>query len=178
MTGPAGGEDIALSEDKDTLLNVNAHGHAMPSARFMGGREFELLGGKQCPRPTDADIESVLERGTMIMPAVISETGPFQGEHTRWIGSEPPEATGERSAVIGFYLALATTRSLELIGAQGPILVEGPFARNPGFTTMLSSATNRDVLAIKNETGTSIGAASLVGTTIAAFQDQRVNKFH
>ena len=160
-----GGKDIALSEDKDTLLNVNAHGHALPSARFMGGREFELLGGEECPEPTHADIECILAQGVMITPAVVPETGPFQGKRMRWVGKEPAKETGERAAVIGFYLALVTARSLKLIGAQGPIFVEGSFARNSAFLAILSAATKSEVFALSSETGTSIGAASLVSMT-------------
>nr|WP_199178698.1 hypothetical protein [Acidimangrovimonas sediminis] len=33
-----------LDEARDTLVNVNALGAPVPSARFMGGREYEALG--------------------------------------------------------------------------------------------------------------------------------------
>lgn len=38
-----GGETIKLDPSRDTLININAFGAPVPSARFMGGREFELL---------------------------------------------------------------------------------------------------------------------------------------
>ena len=42
-----GGVDVELDPARDTLVNVNAFGEPVPSARFMGGREFEtLLGDK------------------------------------------------------------------------------------------------------------------------------------
>ena len=38
-----GGDLDHLDPKRDTLANVDALGRAVPSARFMGGREFELL---------------------------------------------------------------------------------------------------------------------------------------
>lgn len=52
-----GGQNIELSEENDTLYNVNALGQPLPSAQFMGGREFELLGGAGCPMPTEDEIQ-------------------------------------------------------------------------------------------------------------------------
>ena len=69
--------------------------------------------------------------------------------------------TGQRFAVISFYLALMTATCLDLIGADGPTIVEGPFARNRLFTRMLAAATARAVIASEAATGTSIGAALL-----------------
>ena len=37
-----GGKRMMLDPTRDTLVNVNAFGEAVPSARFMGGREFEM----------------------------------------------------------------------------------------------------------------------------------------
>lgn len=54
-----------------------------------------------------------------------------------------------------------TTTCLDLIGAQGPVIVEGPFAANRAFLMMLKTATGRPVLAGGSATGTSVGAACL-----------------
>ena len=40
-----GGRRVALEPGRDTLVNVNAFGDPVPSARFMGGREFARLTG-------------------------------------------------------------------------------------------------------------------------------------
>ena len=50
-----GGSLAGLDPARDTLANVDAFGRAVPSARFMGGREFErLTGGRGAatPRPS------------------------------------------------------------------------------------------------------------------------------
>ncbi len=56
-----------------------------------------------------------------------------------------------------------TATCLDLIGARGEIVVEGPFAVNTAYLRMLAAATGRPVFADpQNVTGTSLGAASLV----------------
>jgi sugar (pentulose or hexulose) kinase len=52
---------------------------------------------------------------------------------------------------------------LELIGARGPTVVEGPFTDNVEFAAMLGAATGREVIAAPAGSGTSIGAALLAG---------------
>ena len=41
-----GGAAVELDPARDTLVNVNAFGEPVPSARFMGGREFATLVGE------------------------------------------------------------------------------------------------------------------------------------
>ena len=55
-----------------------------------------------------------------------------------------------------------TDTCLSLAGAKGPIIVEGPFARNADFTAMLA-ALRPGVRIAASATGTSVGAAMLVG---------------
>ena len=64
-----------------------------------------------------------------------------------------------------------TAECLSLIGAEGPVVVEGPFAKNHWFKTMLSSATGRQVIASSSRTGTAIGAALLFQPGLARATD-------
>lgn len=161
VTMSVGGADIALDPQRDTLMNVDARGNPVPSARFMGGREYEVIQqGHKLPA-TSRDVEGVLDGVVMLLPAVEPQTGPFAGQHMRWTPNEPKVGSGARSAALSFYLALMTDTCLRLTGAQGPTIVEGPFARNIEFVAMLAEATGRDVLTSKAATGTSIGAALL-----------------
>ena len=65
---------------------------------------------------------------------------------------------------ISFYLAMMTATCLDLIGADGATVVEGPFALNEQYCDMLQAATGRPVLPqAAQATGTSIGAAMLAG---------------
>ena len=161
ITMSVGGAEVALDPQRDTLMNVNAHGDPVPSARFMGGREYEIVQQGHKTPPTIGDIESVLDDNIMILPAVEPQTGPFAGRSMSWTPCEPEVGNGARSAALSFYLALMTDTSLELTGARGPTIVEGPFASNIEFTAMLAASTGREVLTSTAATGTSIGAALL-----------------
>jgi sugar (pentulose or hexulose) kinase len=160
-----GGKTVTLDPARDTLVNVNAFGDAVPSARFMGGREHDLLVAGSSVYPDDAEINEVLTHRTMLLPAVLPETGPFAGITSRWIGDEPPQGSGQRNAAVSFYLALVTAHCLKLIGHEGPVIVEGPFARNTTYLTMLGAASESPVIPTDSATGTSAGAAMLVATT-------------
>ncbi len=158
-----GGSAPQLDAARDTLLNVNALGQPVPSARFMGGREFELIQGGHPMTVAEADSECALDDALMLLPAVSPETGPFQGRQMRWVGTEPPEGSGTRTVALSFYLALMTATCLRLTGASGPTIIEGPFARNAQYLNMLEAATGRPVNQSVSATGTSIGAAMLFG---------------
>jgi len=156
-----GGDDVALDPARDILINVNALGAPTRSARFMGGREFELLTKGGTVTPTTAEVAGVLADGPMLLPAVVQDSGPFQGRKARWVGQEPLPGTGAYAAAISFYLALMTAQCLTLTGARGPVIVEGAFARNSTYLAMLASAVGRAVSASASATGTSLGAALL-----------------
>ncbi|NEX46314.1 FGGY-family carbohydrate kinase [Pseudotabrizicola algicola] len=155
-----GGRPVALDPSRDTLVNVNAFGSAVPSARFMGGREYDLI---QAGRPASAkegDSDQVLASGLMLLPSVVSDSGPFQGRAHRWTSA--PQTDAQTEVALGYYLALMTAECLEAIGAEGPSIVEGPFAANPWFCGMLRAATGRPALISTARTGTAVGAAMLL----------------
>lgn len=168
-----GGGRKPLDPARDTLINVNAFGEPVPSARFMGGREFELLFGSRPPESGQAEIASVLDEAIMLLPSVQPGSGPFPASTARWIG-RTGLSPSERTAAASFYLAMMTATCLALIGAEGPIIVEGPFARNRLFAEMLAAATGRPVLPQQGQAGTSVGAALLhAGAAVATPADDR-----
>lgn len=157
-----GGTSPDLDADRDTLINVNAFGAPVPSARFMGGREFETIIAGALAEPSSTDIRTILDQTVMLLPAISATTGPFKGCVPRWLPSEPPIGSGQRSVAASCYLALVTSVCLQLTGHRGDIIVEGPFSTNICYLEMLAAATNCPVLATRNATGTSQGAALLV----------------
>ncbi|CDX60728.1 Carbohydrate kinase, FGGY [Mesorhizobium plurifarium] len=155
-----GGRKVELDAARDTLVNVNALGHPVPSARFMGGREFSLLTEEQPQEWSEADVAEVLARQALLLPSTQQGSGPFPHRDAQWVNADDL-SPGQRFAAISFYLALMAATCLELIGGDGPTTVEGPFARNPLFIHMLAATTGRAVVASETSTGTSIGAALL-----------------
>lgn len=154
-----GGGVVPLDPARDTLVNVNAFGGVVPSARFMGGREFDLIRDGSTAAGDARDAERVRARGVMLLPSVVGESGPFPGRVHRW--AVAPADAGERAVALGYYLALMTAECLSMIGAAGPSLIEGPFCANGHFLRLLATATGRPVQASDARTGTALGAAML-----------------
>jgi sugar (pentulose or hexulose) kinase len=158
-----GGAAAILDAARDVLINVAADGRPVPSARFMGGREYEMVRAGRTGVATLADEAGVLEAGLMLWPSVVADGGPFPGRTLGW--SHPPGgfSDGFQDVALAFYLGLMTAECLVLSGAVGPVIVEGPFAVSPAYCRMLAVATGRSVLCAASQTGTSIGAALLFG---------------
>ena len=154
-----GGDPVAPDPARDVLVNVNALGQPVPSARFMGGREYEMVREGCAVQPTGADRQHALATGMMILPAVEPGSGPFQGRAMEWLGR--PASDGQRMVALSWYLALMTATCLDLIGARGPAIIEGPFARNPDYLDMLAALRPEGVEVAASSTGTAVGAALL-----------------
>lgn len=153
-----------LNPSRDCLINVNALGQAVPTARFMGGREYELIRGAIDPSRFDleqraAARQSVLRGASMLLPAVEPHSGPYQGYKAHWHGPEPQGAA--RMVALGYYLAMMSKSCLDLIGAEGPAIIEGPFARNADYLDMLAALWPAGIEVAASSTGTAVGAALL-----------------
>lgn len=159
-----GGPAVTLDPSRDTLVNVNARGTPTPTARYMGGREFDELTGGRIVAPSATDRAEVLA-GAMALPSLHPGTGPFPGLHLSWTAE--PRTDGARTLAASYYTALMGAECLALIGAIGPIHVEGPFGGNPDFLAMLATATGRPVIASGQSAGTGLGAALLAGPVAA-----------
>jgi sugar (pentulose or hexulose) kinase len=162
-----GGDLDHLDPERDTLANVDALGRAVPSARFMGGREFEILTGGQGIATPEA-VARVVGEGIALMPSVIPGCGPYPRSKHRIVNAPKGLDANETYVAASLYAALMTRTCLTLTGAAGPIVVEGPFARNELYIEALAKAIGRPVIAVAGSTGTSVGAALLASDLSAA----------
>lgn len=152
-----GGDIDRLDPARDTLANVSAFGDPVACARFMGGREFELLTAGDATAPSEAEIDHVLREQIMALPTFVAGVGPFPRGAGRWNRDAASLSAGERSAAASLYLALMTAESLALAGAAGPVVIEGPFARNALYCAALAALTGRPVEPSSVATGTMLG---------------------
>jgi sugar (pentulose or hexulose) kinase len=138
-------DTAALPEARDCLVNVDAYGNPVPSARFMGGREIESIIGIDTRRvdikPDQGALLSavpdVLASGAMLLPTLAPGCGPFPSGRGEWI-AEPADWYAKRAAAC-LYAALVANASFDLIGTQERILVEGRFAEAEVFVRALAS---------------------------------------
>jgi sugar (pentulose or hexulose) kinase len=170
-----GGLATRLDPRRDTLINVSALGDPVPSARFMGGREWSTLMDGRDTRTTAEDSRIGSQRKHLA--GCRAAIRPFAGCTARWSVPENELTDGQRAIVVSYYLALMTSVCLNAIGAQGPVVVEGPFAGNGAYCEMLEAATERPVVRARAGTGTSAGASLLVATernaTLGLSQDRQ-----
>ncbi|NML76502.1 carbohydrate kinase [Rhizobium sp. S-51] len=172
-----GGDLDGLDPTRDTLANVDAYGRAVPSARFMGGREYEMLTEALSPASAmelEEALAAVLGRGVMVLPNIASGSGPFPGRKTEWLGVA--ETAAERQVAASLYAALMTATCLVLIGNRGPIIVEGPFAGNAIYLRALATAAGCDVIVLPGgaPTGTAQGAGLLTGIALAPGEERLI----
>lgn len=156
-----GGDASALDARRDGLCNVDAFGNPVPSARFMGGREFDLLTDGRPQKPTQDDIRAVIDGGVMVRPTFVPGCGPFPDGKGEWSTDPASLPGGVRTAAVSLYLALVARAAMAVAGAAGPIIIEGPFGRDALFAEALQRLTNRQVVIASGTTGTSTGAAML-----------------
>lgn len=160
VTFAVGGDPARLDPARDTLANVDASGRAVPSARFMGGREFEILTGGS-GQGTSPALARVVGEPVLVMPGVVPGCGPFPRAAVRPADVLQGLDADEAHVAASLYAAMMTKTCLDLTGAAGPVIVEGPFARNRLFCAALADAAGRPVMPTAGATGTSVGAALL-----------------
>ncbi|HWD66882.1 MAG TPA: carbohydrate kinase [Caulobacteraceae bacterium] len=163
----------ALAEARDCLVNIDAYGKLIPSARFMGGREIEILSGADARRvdigpgqpSLVAAVPDLVARASRVLPTFAPGSGPFPHHRGRWI--DMPDNPVSRRAAVCLYAALVADVSLGLIGAEQQILVEGRFAEAEVFVRALASLRPHDRIYVSNARyDLSYGALRLVEPTL------------
>ena len=161
-----------LPVDRDCLVNVDWKGEPVPSARFMGGREIEILmgaDGQLDPVNDDAvqvaAAHAVVANGAMILPTFAPGAGPYRHGSGRWVSM--PEDVLQRSAAVCLYAALLADTALDLIGAKDHLIVEGRFAASTLFVAALAALRPGMVVhAASSGIDVSLGALTLLQPTL------------
>ena len=142
---PGSSPDVsALDERRDCLINVDVDGRPIPSARFMGGREAELIGKVDIhalttdydPDRLIARLPALLARGAAALPTFARGVGPFPNAVGEW--RNMPENPADQRAIADLYLALMADACLNLIGSRDCLLIEGRFAEAVIFIRALA----------------------------------------
>ena len=164
----------SLPEGRDCLVNVDAYGRAVPSARFMGGREIESIIGIDTRRvdikPDQprllAEVPGLLASGAMLLPTLAPGNGPFPECKGGWV--REPEDWYARRAAACLYAALVADASLDLIGSKERLLIEGRFAEAQVFVRALASLRpDTQVYTANAHNDVSFGALRLIDPTLS-----------
>jgi sugar (pentulose or hexulose) kinase len=167
MRSPAEPIDpAALPEARDCLVNVDVAGQPVPSSRWMGGRELELL-VERIDVPGLDGLTDVLAHEAMVLPTLAPGCGPFPQAVHRWVNQ--PSAAPGRAAAAALYAALMVDIQLGLIGAKDHLLIEGRFAGSEIFTRALASLRpDTKVYVAGGEADVSFGALRLIWSDLRA----------
>lgn len=130
----SGADPARLRADRDMLGSANAFGAPVPTARFMGGREYESIAPSKAV-PDERALQAVLHRQAMAVPAFAS-SGPFAGHAGKLVDAGSLDDQ-ERAALATLYATLMIDVLLQSLGAQGDTIVDGPLAGNPLFAGLL-----------------------------------------
>jgi sugar (pentulose or hexulose) kinase len=158
---PEPGLADSLPEHRDCLINVDVDGKPVPSARFMGGREIEILAGNVGEPDTrearDSQYQALMQAiqcNEITLPGGVAGVGPYPKARRAQV---PPREHPLIHAHL--YAALLADASLDLIGSCDTLLIEGRFSRAPLFARALATLrpTTR-VLVSSDENGVARGA--------------------
>jgi len=186
MRTPAPGTQVdleTLPEGRDCLINIDALGRPVSSARFMGGRELETLTGIDTRRiditpdqPTlVAALPTVISSGTMVLPTFAPSVGPFPNAHGRWV--EMPADNAARRAAVSLYAAMVADVSLDLIGSCERILIEGRFAEAEVFVRGIATLRPETTVYCANaHNDVSFGALRLLDPSLEPSSSLRLVK--
>ena len=158
----APGADAArLAPERDELVNVAVDGRGVPTARFMGGREFATLcAGADPALAMPAALAEVVQAGWLALPSFAEAGGPFAGRagrvlHRGAIAEAGISAVPERlrPALATIYCAcLGALLVDDLAGhdaavTAAPVILEGPLAHNRAYgRAMAALLPSRQVL--------------------------------
>lgn len=173
----AGAPTRQLDPALDLLGNVSVRGEVVPTARFMGGREIEHLAAGADPALADLSVlADLLARQVCAQPGFERQGGPFRdrtgalteaGRPLPWSDYLHRFTEVERATLAALYAAQVTVWLLEHLHAPAPVVLEGPFARNPVICAVLTALLPPDSLRISVDPveGTARGAWELTAWT-------------
>ena len=146
-----------LREDADMLANSNAMGQAVACMRFMGGREFGELAGRDPEVCGEEDLRLMIEQQTMALPCYSQAGGPFAGRVGEIVG-EAPRDKRQRYALATLYCVLMSDYCLSQLGVEGEVVVEGSYTGNPWFAPLLAALRPHQQISSTDDTsGTTCG---------------------
>jgi sugar (pentulose or hexulose) kinase len=178
MRSPLPGENsipFSIPEHRDCLINVDVSGKPIPSARFMGGRELEMLTASDGARLDQTEdqrrilgsVTKVIATDAMALPTLTPGFGPYPHARHRW-RREPQDPDAHRAAA-GLYAALVMQTSLSLIEAEGTILIEGRFAEADVFVRALAALLPKAAVYVSHaHNGVPYGALRLKNPNLPA----------
>ncbi|MDZ7854648.1 FGGY-family carbohydrate kinase [Sphaerotilus sp.] len=172
-----GAPTAGLDATRDQLVNVAVDGRAVPTARFMGGREFAALCERADPAWADeAALTEVLHQGWLALPGFAAAGGPYaprtgsiwRGETKvmEGLGAVPERLRPALAALYCAEVTLQLATELEAGSAPRTLVLEGPLAHNAAYLCAVQALAGPRAVLLSNDPleGTARGAWLLAHT--------------
>jgi sugar (pentulose or hexulose) kinase len=167
----------ALDPARDMLANVSVNHEPIPTARFMGGREFDAIRSGTPFEVTIDRVADVIERGVFALPS-FADGGPFPGERGAFVdrvGVSVEVAEADRMPLAVLYVASMMNVTLDLLLSDGPIVLDGGLARVALIPSLLAALrVEQRVLVGDHAEGTACGAAALAYAALGLYPFQQI----
>ncbi len=150
-----------LVDGKEMYAGLDVFGKVVPTIRFMGGREYEILNKKlKIKKYAKRFDQSFFKKNKYLYPS-FGIGGPFgkiAGNYNAFINENH---TTRYMAVIT-YIAFVLNYCMDLINCKENIIITGPLVNNFNILKILNSLRSKQkIYLISNQEGTGIGASLL-----------------
>jgi sugar (pentulose or hexulose) kinase len=153
-----------LDAARDMLANVTVDHQPVATIRFMGGREYDVASGGWTKPVSAQAVATLIAKRAFALPS-FAPGGPVPDHDGRFVG--PAVEGEERAAAALLYVALMTDLSLDLIGSENAIVIDGGLVKTGLYASVLSALRpGQTVHTSANPEGSAFGAAALVFETI------------
>lgn len=145
---------------RDCVANLNIFGEPVATCRFFGGREYDIISsGISSKLANEQVVQSLIDRHIFALASFTDSGGPIpqSGCRGRILGDLTSKA--QRVSLATLYCALMVSESLDAIGSNSTIIVDGPFSSNHLFLSLLAGLrSTQKVLSSSLRDGTTDGA--------------------
>ena len=149
-----------LEPNYDMLCGINAFGKSVPTMRFMGGREYDILIKKLKISSKKFKISQSNILDNLIFPSFASG-GPFKIKNYS-LRKILALSSDEKYSLICIYISFVLNFVLDRINSKNIIILDGPIIKNKHIMNIISSIRdNQKIFKNNEEIGTGLGASIL-----------------
>lgn len=142
------------------LCGINVFGKSVPTMRFMGGREYELLYKKLKVSSSHFKISKSILQENLILPSY-APGGPFiiKNYNLKNILSLKSD---ERYSLICIYISFVLNFVLDEMNSTNTLILDGPITKNRDIMNIIASIRkHQETFKNRKEIGTGLGASML-----------------
>jgi len=149
-----------LKPNYDMLCGINVFGKSVPTMRFMGGREYDLLSKKLKISSINFKISKSILEENLIFPSYASG-GPFViKNHTQKKLLSLKQH--ERYSLVCVYISFVLNFVLDQMNSKNTLILDGPITKNMHIMNIIASMRkNQQTFKNNKEIGTGLGASIL-----------------